>query len=378
MREIFRLAWDARMSADAGDTAEVMLFGKIIENTPEAWKCAKEDQSAMDFKKGIENVRKSGASKLLLRINSPGGVCTESIAMRSILANAGFEEITVRIEGLCASAATNIATLPGARVEIAEGSEYMIHNPWSICIGDANEMQHTIERLRNIEEMSRGFYMQRTGASEEQVREWMDAETWFTADQAVETGFADTVLRAEVSAPIAACAGGDMLSVMRSLYRHVPEEISNGQPVAGLPTEIHVRHEEDDSQMDINELTLDQLRAGNPALLDEIQQSAVAAERQRYEDIDALTLPGYEDMAAQAKANGTTALDFQKQLVQAVKQRGAEFMQARQKETAPAANVAGTAPENNGRTEEQEIEENAKAVAAYASAYTTSQGSGMF
>ena len=106
--------------------------------------------------------------------------------MRSILANAGFEEINIRIEGMCASAATDIATLPGAHVAIAEGSEYMIHNPWCYALGNANELEHTIERLRNIEKMSRGFYMKRTGQAEEQIKDWMDAETWFTADQAVE------------------------------------------------------------------------------------------------------------------------------------------------------------------------------------------------
>ena len=174
MRDMFKLAYNVRAETDKTETAEVLIYGEIISDMPEEWKWSKEDKSAADFDKAIKDIRSKGAKNLLLRINSPGGVCTESVAMRSILANAGFENINIRIEGLCASAATDIATLPGAHVQIAEGSEYMIHNPWCFAIGNANEMETTIERLRNIEQMSRGFYMKRTGQSEEQVKEWMD------------------------------------------------------------------------------------------------------------------------------------------------------------------------------------------------------------
>lgn len=383
-RDIFRFGYNVKMAAEESDTAEVMLYGQIVEDGPKWWKWSEEDKSAAEFKKAIDDVIAKGAKKLLLRINSPGGVCTESVAMRSILGNAGFEEINIRIEGMCASAATDLATLPGAHVAIAEGSEYMIHNPWCLAIGNANEMEHTIERLRNIEEMSRGFYMKRTGQSEEQIKEWMDAETWFTAEQAVEYGFADEVLEAEVTGetPAAACATSREMDIMRSLYKSVPEQIkektaeisaanndvSNGTPVAGVPTENNSKKGE--NTMELNEnTTVDQLREANPALLAQVQQEAVAAERERLSTIDALTMPGYEDMAEKAKADGTSAMDFQKQIVAAMKQKGTEFMQARQQETAPAAQVAGGEPADNAKTEEQEIQDNAKAIADLAKDY---------
>lgn len=392
-RDIFRLAYNVHMEAENSDTAEVMLYGEIVEDGPKWWKWSEEDKSAADFDKAIKDVLKAGAKKLLLRINSPGGVCTESVAMRSILANAGFEEINIRIEGMCASAATDIATLPGAHVAIAEGSEYMIHNPWCYALGNANELEHTIDRLRNIEKMSRGFYMKRTGQAEEQIKDWMDAETWFTADQAVEYGFADEVLEAEVKGetPAAACVTSRVMATMRNLYKAVPEQIaekdtepaaptttvSHEAPVAGASTEIN-QHEEEHDTMDIKDINVDQLRAENPALLEQIQQSAVAAERARQDEIDALTDPGYEELAAQAKANGTSPADFVKQLVQAKKAKGAGFMAARQQETAPAQNVPGGEPASNHKTEEQEIQDNAKAVAEYAKQYAGSGNETMF
>lgn len=390
MRDIFNLGYSVKMSADTDDTAEVMLYGEIVEDGPKWWKWSEEDKSAADFKKAIDEVIAGGAKKVLLRINSPGGVCTESVAMRSILANAGFEEINIRIEGMCASAATDIATLPGAHVAIAEGSEYMIHNPWCIAFGNANEMEHTIERLRNIEKMSRGFYMKRTGQTEEQIKEWMDAETWFTAEEAVEYGFADEVLEAEVNneTPVAACVSERAMAAMRGLYKDVPTSIaieaempsaditnvSNGTPVAGAPTEINLK---EDNPMELDGITMDQLRDGNPALFEQVQQNAVAAERERISDIDALTVPGYEAMAEEAKANGTSAMDFQKQLVNAMKEKGANFMKARQEETAPAQKVAGNAPEEE-KNADDEIEANAKAIAEYAKSFANRSDNGMF
>ena len=130
--------------------------------------------------------------------------------------------------------------------------------------------------------------------------------------------------------------------------------------------------------MELENLTLDQLREGNPALFAQVQQEAVDAERERLADIDALTVPGYEDMAEQAKANGTSAMDFQKQVVKAMKEKGTNFIQARQQETAPAASVAGGAPDMNSKTPEQEIEDNAKDVAKYANQYNGSVSDGMF
>lgn len=411
-RDIFHLGYSVRMEAEGSDTAELMLYGEIISDGPEWWKWSKEDKSAAEFKKAIDGVIEKGAKKLLLRINSPGGVCTEAAAMRSILANAGFEEINIRIEGMCASAATDIATIPGAHVAIAEGSEYMIHNPWCITWGNANDMEHTIERLRNIEQMSRGFYMARTGQPEDKIKEWMDAETWFTAEQAVEHGFADELLKAEAAGetPAAACVSTTVMSVMKNLYKKVPEQVtakepvndlfakafaalesagdlagkaaeeknnvSNGTPVAGVTSEINQTEEE--IPMELENLTTEQLRDGNPALYAQVQQDAVAAERERLSDIDALTVPGYEDMAEQAKANGTSAMDFQKQLVAAMKQKGANFIQSRQEETAPTQQVAGQAAVGSAQSEEQEIQENAKAIAEEAKAYSGSGNGGMY
>ena len=396
-RDIFRLAYQVSMLADDSDTAEVMLYGEIIQDGPKWWKWSQEDKSAAEFDKAIKEVKEKGARKLLLRINSPGGICTEAAAMRTMLIAAGFEEITIRIEGLCASAATYLATIPGATVQIGDGSEYMIHRPWGGCLGTAEDMEKYAARLRNTENTSRGFYTAKTGQSEEQVKAWMDAETWFTAEEAVKYGFADEILRAETKdeLPAAACVSSAAMAAMKALYQAVPEQIAviedpkedagepaqttvtNGTPVAGAPSE-NITNEEETQNMELKELTAEEIKAQNPALFDQMRESAFQEERQRVEDIDALTLPGYESMAAEAKKNGTSALEFQKQVVAAQKKKGSDFLQQRKAETKDAQDVKGSVAPSGLQNEQQEIDAFAKDIAAYANGYRGSNDASMY
>lgn len=381
-RDMFKLSYTVRMLSGTTDTAEVMIYGEIIEDTPAWRKWSEQDKSAAELDKAIKEIKAAGATKLLVRINSPGGVCTEGVAMRAVLANAGFEEVSIRIEGLCASAATDIATLGGAKVSICEGSEYMIHNPRCHTSGTANEIEGTLQRLRNIEQMSRGFYTARTGQTEEQVKAWMDAETWFTAEQAVEYGFCDEVLKSDKGkdSPAVACVSSREMEAMRGMYRAIPTQIAQRDETtvskaAAAATEN--KNNEEDKNMDARNVTMEQLRAENPDLLKQIQQSAVDAERGRQKDIDALTVPGYEAMAAAAKADGTSAMDFHKQLVKAMQEKGAAFLAQRQKETGPAQNVTGGAAEDGVTDDAKELENFAKAMAGYAGDYRDNTG-GMY
>lgn len=400
-----------------GEEAEVLVYSEISND-----KWWGDETTPGDFDKALKEARKNGATKLNVRINSGGGEVYAAVAMRSMIINAGFDSVRIMIEGLCASAATLFATVPNAHVVIAEGSEFMIHNPMTITWGNAEEIMKTVDHLHKMEDQFHQMYSAKTGESEERIKDWMDAETWFTAKEACDYGFCDELLASE---PVAACVTAREMGVMKDIYKAVPESIavkdqafadggmaggapffpgddgieiivnadaindqaqklrkalekavSNGTPVAGAPTEIK-NHEEEDSHMDIKDINLDQLRADNPALVDQIMQDAVSAERQRIEEIEALTDPGYEELAAKAKVDGTSAMDFHKQLIEAKKQKGKDFITNRQKETAPAANVPGSAAQN-GKTEEQEILDNAKEIAAYAKEFSGASNESMF
>lgn len=330
----------------------------------------------------IKDARSRGAKKLTLRINSGGGSVFQAVPMRTMLISAGFDEIEIRIEGLCASAATLLTCIPGARILIGEGAMYMIHNPSNYCFGSAGEFEHQAEILRQMERDFHGIYAARSGRSTDEIRAWMDDETWFTAQQAIEFGFADQIIPGEGTQ--AAAVNQPTLEVMRGLYRRMPPiaaSVSNGQPTfhAGQPSGIHApanTKEDNMDNMDIKDITLEQLKAENAALFEEIALVGAQNERERIQEIEDLTAPGYEQMAAAAKADGTSALDFHKQMVKAQREKGSEFLTQRRQETRPAAQITGGAAED-GRSEQEELQRYAKEMAQL-SAGRRSMDGGMY
>lgn len=371
-RERFRLRYDIEMNA-ADESADMMIYGEICDDW---WKWTEADISALDFDKLLKDAKAKGVKNLTIRINSPGGDVNQAIAMRTMLMNSGMEEIRISIEGMCASAATLIACLPGAHVTMTEGGEYMIHNPKSGAWGEAKDLEAGAKRLRNTEADSASIYARKSGQSEETVRGWMNAETWMTAKEAHERGFVDAVMDAE---PIVASVSNRAMAAMRRIYAHIPEsvqehadptKVSNAEPTvaAGEATENKTHNEEEEITMEIKDITLDQLRAENPILHGQIMQAGAQQERERIQEIDDLTPAGYEEMAGQAKTNGTTAMEFHKQIVKAQRERGQQFLAQRQKETAPAAQIEGGSAEmNDGKTEKQELDSHAEEMAKIAS-----------
>lgn len=330
----FRLRYDLQQSANS-DEAEIMIYSDIV-----SWKWDKDDPevTAVDFDKLLKEAKKSGASKLRLRINSPGGIVYQAVAMKTMLDMSGFEEINVDIEGLCASAATFFVCVPNAKVRIAQGSSFMIHNPWTYAWGNAAELIKTAERMQKMESDQHTMYASKCGQSEEQVKEWMDAETWFTAKEAVEAGFCDEIINAPEAA---ACVSAGSFELMQSLYKKTPEQYSaefwgntvskpEPQQVSGKGTENTKSHNKEEKNVEIKEITAQQLQQENPELFANVLNQGVTQERTRMQEIDELTIEGYEKLAKEAKENGTSSADFIKQLVAAQKQKAKDYLKTGQ------------------------------------------------
>lgn len=128
---------------------------------------------------------------IALHINSPGGDVFEARAMVSALRSHGGP-VTTYIDGLAASAATYLA-LAGDQVHITDGGMFMVHNSWTLAWGNKTELRSTADLLEKIDGTIASDYMRKTGASAEQVTGWMDAETWFTAQEAKDAGFIDHI-----------------------------------------------------------------------------------------------------------------------------------------------------------------------------------------
>lgn len=131
-------------------------------------------------------------SKINLRLNSPGGSVFEGITIANAL-RAHPANVTVYVDGLAASIAS-VIMLAGDRVVMRPQSQVMIHAASGACYGDSNEMTKMAETLvfqtRNIAEA----YAERTGRSVDEFLDYMAAETWFTAKEAVALGLADEAM----------------------------------------------------------------------------------------------------------------------------------------------------------------------------------------
>ena len=131
------------------------------------------------------------AAKIHLRINSPGGDVFEARAIATAIREHPAE-IIAHVDGLAASAASFVA-LAGDRVQISRGAMFMIHNAWVFALGNAEELRKLAELLEKVDGDLTADYVRETGESQDQVEAWMEAETWFTAEEAIEHGFADAI-----------------------------------------------------------------------------------------------------------------------------------------------------------------------------------------
>ena len=152
---------------------------------------------------------------IIVAINSPGGSVFEGEAIFNALKR-HKGRVTARVDGLAASAASYIMCAAD-EIIFAPGAHAMIHSPMaSMVYANQDEMRSIIDKLEVMERQYGRVYAQRTGQDEAKVREWMKAETWFTAEQALQAGFAD---RIDETVPMAAVIPGDFV---RLGYRHVP------------------------------------------------------------------------------------------------------------------------------------------------------------
>lgn len=133
-----------------------------------------------------------GADEVEVNINSNGGDVFAASEIYTLLSqHSGM--VTVNIQGLAASAASVIA-MAGDVVHISPTAQIMIHKAWTIADGNADDMAHTSEFLEGIDDSIMNAYVAKTGIDKSELSNMMAKETWLTANQAVDYGFADDVM----------------------------------------------------------------------------------------------------------------------------------------------------------------------------------------
>ncbi len=316
--------WMINNYASAG--AEIKLYGPITSG--HSWFDGGDTVTANDFAADLESL---AGKDVTVRINSPGGDVFAAHAIHNqLLAYKG--NVTVVIDGLCASAATIVA-VAGKKIIMPSNALFMIHNP-SIGLDDyygAEDLNKVLNALKGVKDSIIAAYRKRCNISEVEISKLMDAETWMGAEECLSKGFID-----EIEGEIKSVRNGNTLiinglTVDVSKFKNFAGLKNNVKEADKMPDKVNTLVDKVINFLDSltkstenNAPTASKHSAANtvPANNEQAIADAVVAERKRIADLEAYDTKDnavVAAMIAQAKQNGQT-LDQIKPYIDTVEQ----------------------------------------------------------
>lgn len=202
----------------SGDIADLYIFGDI---TGYPW-----DEKDKDAYSIVKELTGLSAKEVNVHINSYGGDVAEGLAIYNTLKNSG-KKVTTYCDGFACSAASVIFMAGDERL-MNEASLLMIHNAWTWTSGDANAFRKQAEDLDKITQGSVNVYLERISIPEKELKDLMDQETWITAEEAVNWGFATGTVKSKED--------GMNQSAMKSIRNRI---LHNQENCAGAKTEVN-------------------------------------------------------------------------------------------------------------------------------------------
>ena len=211
--------WSFKAKKDK--TGELTLYGDISSTS--WWG---DEVTPKQFKTELDALGE--IDQLDIFINSGGGDVFAGQAIHSILKRNKASK-TVYVDGLAASIASVIA-MAGDKVIIPKNAMMMIHNPYTWTAGNSEELRKMADDLDKIRESIVNTYEDKTGLAREKIIELMDVETWMTADEAKDYGFADEISdEKEIAASIGGFFMSKYLKIPENLKPHIEEEKTKEQ-----------------------------------------------------------------------------------------------------------------------------------------------------
>jgi len=188
------LKWDEPASAlerwnpeiKAATDSGISIYGRIGEDWEGQGVTAKRISAAL---------RAIGDNDVVVSVNSPGGDFFEGVAIYNLLRE-HKKKVTVKVVGLAASAASVIA-MAADELQIAKSGFLMIHNSWAVVMGNRHDLKESAAVLEKFDSSMAEVYADRSGMDKDEAEKMMDAETWLSAEDAIEMGLADAVLAAD-------------------------------------------------------------------------------------------------------------------------------------------------------------------------------------
>jgi len=180
--------WKPSIKAAAGDSTDEATISIMDVIGYDYW-----TGEGVTAKRIAGALRSIGSDKpVTVFINSPGGDMFEGLAINSLLQE-HKGKVTVKVLALAASAASVIA-MGADEIHIARGAFFMIHNAWVVAAGNRNELREVAEWLEPFDLAMADIYSERTGLPIKDISKAMDKESWIGGTEAVELGYADTVI----------------------------------------------------------------------------------------------------------------------------------------------------------------------------------------
>lgn len=197
-------SWYVINAAKDNSEAEISIYDAIG-----AW-----GVSAQQFVGDLKAIK---ASKINLRLNTPGGEVFDGTAIYNALREHPAQ-IIVHVDGVAASAGSFIA-MSGDKVRMADNAYLMIHNARGGVMGEADDMRRYADVLEKINGNIAAMYIRKAGNTADHWRGLMDAETWFTADEAKQQGLVDEVYTATKQ------AAGVKAAFDFKIYNKIPDAV---------------------------------------------------------------------------------------------------------------------------------------------------------
>lgn len=147
-------------------------------------------------------LRAIGEKAVTVNLNSPGGDFFEGVAIYNLLRQHPAK-VTINILGLAASSASVIA-MAGDEVRIGKTGFIMVHNAWVVAVGNRHDLAEAATMMEPFDDAMASLYADRSGKTKNVAAGWMDEETWFNGEQAVDLGLADAFLAGDAAVPGAA------------------------------------------------------------------------------------------------------------------------------------------------------------------------------
>lgn len=329
------------MGTTDGETAEITMYGDIVEQRPRDWFGDEVDGNFIIAEKFLDDLKQvENCKAITIRMNSSGGDAGVSIMIHNRLRDltAKGVALTCIVDGVAMSGGSLIMCACDT-VKVNSSSLIMIHKCWSFMFGgyNADELRQTAEANDAYDKAQAAIYQRKTGKNEVQILHMMADTTYMTGKEAKEKGFADEVLDSE-PVQIAASADGRTLYIgQRTMHlapgMFAPDNIPTVD-AGTVPEDTNKSESKNDKGGKQMANSVEELRVENPELVSQLEAAArteaVQAEQSRLREIDEVANLFNAELVNEAKygANACTAAELTYRAAKEASKKGGAFLAA--------------------------------------------------